>query len=416
MEKEVSCFVAMGYGRKKILGTNVDIDLDYIYFELIKHVLVKKKLKSIYLDENFRGDEVPTTESINKIFLRSLYLADFVVADISTLNQNAIYELGLRHAMKPKSTLILCDTKTFSNYSFFDISMQPQFKYDYEKILINPHYLYDLQCELLKIIDTCILSDSSYIDSPVFDLGLYEIIPKKTIQVQENKVVEKSLRVLIDEGTRYYENKNFVNAEECFESVLKISNDINIFSKYIVSKYKKDISIPNLLKTINYLECKIDLNIITNEDILGNAAAINKYLFMLTNEPIYYEKSLYYYRAGSNYESGNLYCARNYCAMLLKKYLVSTSVEEIKEYFYTAKHNAKIFITRSRISNKEYTDLDDNWYTANLEDLYFITSGDDKSFVDIKCVSKRQSDTINEGRSELQKDYYSTLDFIKPSA
>jgi len=42
MEKEVSCFVAMGYGRKKILGTNVDIDLDYIYFELIKPVLVKK--------------------------------------------------------------------------------------------------------------------------------------------------------------------------------------------------------------------------------------------------------------------------------------------------------------------------------------------------------------------------------------
>ncbi len=48
MEKNISCFVAMGYGNKKILGTNIDINLDYIYYQLIKPVLVKKKLKSIY--------------------------------------------------------------------------------------------------------------------------------------------------------------------------------------------------------------------------------------------------------------------------------------------------------------------------------------------------------------------------------
>lgn len=129
-------------------------------------------------------------------------------------------------------------------------------------------------------------------------------------------MVEKSLRELIDEGINYYENKDFVKAEKSFATALDISNDINIFSKYIVSRYKKDISIPNLIKTINYLECKIDLNKTTNENILGNAAAINKYLFRLTKEVKYYEKSLSYYRMGSNYESGNLYCARNYCAML----------------------------------------------------------------------------------------------------
>ena len=331
MGKDISCFVAMGYGEKKILGTNVDINLDEVYFDLIKPVLIKQNLKSIYLDENFRGDEVPTTESINKNFLRSLYLADFVVADISTLNQNAIYELGLRHAMKPKSTLILCDIKTFNSYSFFDISMQPQFIYDYEKIFAQPEYLSKLKCKLFKIIGTCISSDNNYIDSPVFDLDMYEVIPKKITPLKKTKVFEQSLRSLIDEGTTYYENKDFVKAEKCFEKILKVSDDINIFSKYIVSRYKKEISVPNLIKTLKYLESEIDLNVITNENILGNAAAINKHLFALTNDSKYYENSLYYYRLGSNYESGNLYCARNYCAMLLKKYLVSNSEEEIKE-------------------------------------------------------------------------------------
>ena len=415
MGKDVTCFVAMGYGRKKILGTNIDVDLDTIYFNLIKPVLVQKNLKSIYLDDNFRGDEVPTTESINKIFLRSLYLADFVVADISTLNQNAIYELGLRHAMKPKSTLILCDTKTFSNYSFFDISLQPQFKYDYDKILIQPKYLNDLKCNLFKIIDNCILSDNSYIDSPVFDLDLYEIIPKKVLKVEKNTMVEKSLRELLEEGTSYYENKDFDKAEKSFAEALEISSDINIFSKYIVSRYKKDISIPNLINTLNYLECKIDLNKTTYENILGNAAAINKYLFGLTKDVKYYEKSLYYYRRGSNYESGNLYCARNYCAMLLKKYLVSNLKEQIKEYFYTAQHNAKIFINQERLNCREYTVVDDNWYNSNIHDLCFISGFSNEQIFDIKFSTKRQADTINEGRAELENDYYSTLKHINLS-
>lgn len=413
MEKIYSCFVAMGYGEKKILGTKININLDDVYFKFIKPVIIQKNLKSIYSDENFRGDEIITTESISKNFLRSIYLSDFVIADISTLNQNAIYELGLRHAMKPKSTLILCDTQTFSMYSFFDISMQPQLTYNYNDLLNDPNYLNELQFKLSNIIDKCISSDNNYIDSPVFDIDLYDILPKKSLEIHEDKKFEKSIRTLIDEGDSFYENANFIEAEKCFESALKISKDINIISKYIVSKYKKDISIPNLINTLNYIKCNIDLDNITNENILGSAAAINKNLFALTKQITYYDASLQYYRTGSNYESGNLYCARNYCAMLLKKYLVSNSKEELKEYFYTAKHNAKNFINRSRLNNKKYTYLDDIWYNSNINDLLLIVYGNKDEFIGIKNATKRQRDTINAGRKELEKDYNSILSYIK---
>ena len=36
-----------------------------------------------------------------------LLRADLVVADISTGNANAIYELGVRHALKPRSTIVM---------------------------------------------------------------------------------------------------------------------------------------------------------------------------------------------------------------------------------------------------------------------------------------------------------------------
>jgi hypothetical protein len=36
-----------------------------------------------------------------------LIRADLVIADITTFNPNAIYELGIRHAAKPFSTIVM---------------------------------------------------------------------------------------------------------------------------------------------------------------------------------------------------------------------------------------------------------------------------------------------------------------------
>ena len=36
--------------------------------------------------------------------------ADVVVADLSTTNANAIYELGVRHALRPHTTIVMAET------------------------------------------------------------------------------------------------------------------------------------------------------------------------------------------------------------------------------------------------------------------------------------------------------------------
>ena len=52
-----------------------------------------------------------------------LLKADVVVANLSTSNKNAFYELGVRHALRPYMTIIICEDgiKTFP----FDVNHVP---------------------------------------------------------------------------------------------------------------------------------------------------------------------------------------------------------------------------------------------------------------------------------------------------
>jgi hypothetical protein len=150
----------------------------------------------------YRGDELFTTQAINDTYMRNLYLADIVVADITTLNQNAIYELGMRHAMKPKSTIIMCDKKTLESNKFFDLTFNPQILYDSEKQK-DLEEITRVSDILASVIETCLNSNENYIDSPVFSLGIYEKKIELTQHIQESK--KKSLRTEIDTGKKLIE-------------------------------------------------------------------------------------------------------------------------------------------------------------------------------------------------------------------
>ena len=45
-----------------------------------------------------------------------------------------------------------------------------------------------------------------------------------------------------------------------------------------------------------------------------------------------------------NFEDRNIYCARNYCANLLKIALVEKDVEVLKEFYYTSVYTAKTIL------------------------------------------------------------------------
>jgi hypothetical protein len=58
----------------------------------------------------------------------NLYSADLVIADLSTANANALYELGVRHALKPHATIVIAEDKgTFP----FDLNHVSIAKYEH---------------------------------------------------------------------------------------------------------------------------------------------------------------------------------------------------------------------------------------------------------------------------------------------
>jgi tetratricopeptide (TPR) repeat protein len=77
------------------------IDFDAVYNELIGPAIREADL------EPLRADEEMTGGIIHKGMFERLILCEFAVADLTTLNANVFYELGVRHAVRPYSTILL---------------------------------------------------------------------------------------------------------------------------------------------------------------------------------------------------------------------------------------------------------------------------------------------------------------------
>ncbi len=93
------CFVLMPFSNKKDPSTGLDIDFDRIYETAIRPGIETAGMEPI------RADEERTGGIIHKPMFERLLLCDYAVADLTTANANVFYELGVRHAVRPATTL-----------------------------------------------------------------------------------------------------------------------------------------------------------------------------------------------------------------------------------------------------------------------------------------------------------------------
>src|SRR3954463_5124645 len=110
-----TCFVVMGFGKKTDFETGRVLDLDKSYRNMIKPAVEGAGLKCI------RADEIVHSGMIDVPMYEQLLQADVVVADLSTSNRNAIYELGIRHALRPYTTIIIAEEQMMKS-PFFDLN------------------------------------------------------------------------------------------------------------------------------------------------------------------------------------------------------------------------------------------------------------------------------------------------------
>jgi tetratricopeptide (TPR) repeat protein len=94
------CFVLMPFGKKTDAAGRL-VDFDEVYKQLIAPAIRAADMEAI------RADEEQVGGSIHKPMFERLMFCDYAVADITGANPNVYYELGIRHAVRPRSTILL---------------------------------------------------------------------------------------------------------------------------------------------------------------------------------------------------------------------------------------------------------------------------------------------------------------------
>ncbi|MCE4045576.1 DUF4071 domain-containing protein [Lysinibacillus fusiformis] len=153
-------FVAMPFGKKKDPSGQKEIDFDELYKKAIEPAVKASGFDVIRADEEQMGG------FIHLPMYERLLAAEYIIADLTFANANVYYELGIRHAAKPKTTIMIFAENTSL---LFDVRPLRALSYslDANREISNENaqkLIKDIQA---KLSDS---SDKSFIDSPIFQM------------------------------------------------------------------------------------------------------------------------------------------------------------------------------------------------------------------------------------------------------
>jgi hypothetical protein len=101
-----TCFVIMPFRTKKDPARKDEIDFDKVYGEIIKPSVEGLKDRGIRID-CIRSDKIELAGLIHERMIAHIAEADVTVVDITTDNPNVFYELGIRHALRDRVTVLM---------------------------------------------------------------------------------------------------------------------------------------------------------------------------------------------------------------------------------------------------------------------------------------------------------------------
>lgn len=228
------CFVLMPFGKKPANG-GILIDFDSVYYDLIFPAIEEANLKPI------RADEEKVGGIIHKPMFERLILCEYAVVDLTTANPNVFYELGVRHAVRPYSTVLLFAEGT--KQLPFDISSLRAIPYKLDSYSGKPDQQANGKAkEILKM--RLIEAQNPHTDSPIFQLveGFPEIQHIKTDVFRERVKYSEELKKQLAQIRR---EKNIIDLRNFVVSLKDIKNQeagviTDIFLSYRALAKKKE--------------------------------------------------------------------------------------------------------------------------------------------------------------------------------
>jgi len=298
-----TCFVIIGFGIKMDYNTGREIDLDKTYDYIIKPAFEDLGFLC------YRSSDISHSGVIDLQMYDGILKSDFVIADLSTLNANVLYELGIRHAVRKNTTIIISEDKLTYPFDLSHIVIEPYEHLgkaiDYAEVLRFKKKLQE------KIIS---LEKDPQIDSPLYtifpDLEIPKFTTKEIEGIRENINEDGSLSDFMTEAELAKDNKDYLKAIEFLEKALELRQDnVLVTQRLALVTYKSEDpnKVDALIKALSILE-SLNPNQTIDLETLGLSGAIYKRLFTINNDIESLEKSIWFYEKGfyigSDYYNG----------------------------------------------------------------------------------------------------------------
>jgi hypothetical protein len=157
MSYRAICFVIMPFGRKPD-SSGREIDFDRVYKDVIEPAIGDVGFDPV------RADEEVNAGLIHKAMYERLMLSEYAVADLTIFNPNVYYELGVRHAVRPQTTVLISADESRLPFDVGHLRTLP-YRLDEKG---QPKDAAAARAALAKRLDDCKLHGET--DSPLFKL------------------------------------------------------------------------------------------------------------------------------------------------------------------------------------------------------------------------------------------------------
>ena len=314
MSDKKRCFVLMGFGTKVDFKTNRSLDLDKTY------KIIQLAIKDAGL-ECVRADDIVHSGVIDKPMYENLLNADVAIADLSTSNENAIYELGVRHALKPRTTIVIAEKQFKFPFDLGHVVIRP---YEHLGTGIDFEEAERLRTELAKAITTIIKASDT--DSPVYtflpglrppELAASSGTPLAAASLPAPPAPDKTFTALLEVFKEARRAGDFTLAKQMLER-LRVSNpdDPYLVQQLALATYKsKQPNALDALKAAREILQKLEPRTSGDPETLGLWGAIHKRLWEETADRAALDEGIRAYERGF-YMKLDYYTGINYAFML----------------------------------------------------------------------------------------------------
>lgn len=406
-----TCFVIIGFGVKTDYTTGREIDLDKTFKNIIEPVF--KELGFLC----YRAMDIQHSGVIDVPMYENILKADFVVADITTLNANVLYELGIRHAVRKNTTIVISDKDL--KYPF-DLSHILIDSYEHLGKAIDYDEVIRFQKHLKEKVESLLAKPKT--DSPIYtflpNLNVPSFTEEEIKEIKENIDSETSISDLLHEAENAKNVLEYPKAIELLEKAAKVTpaNDF-ILQRLALATYKSKLpnSLDALFKAELILE-ELNPEHTTDIETLGLSGAINKRIYEELDEIEFLNKAIWFYEKG-------FYIGNDYYNGINSAYLFSikATLEEDKFEAFANYGQANrirknvIQICEKILKGKIWDERDDKqWVLLTLAEAYFGLEKMDlmEKYVEM-AKAHIKGDFSLDSFLEQQSKLKSAMDFFK---